>query len=431
MPTYSDMGRVADEQNAILREEAQKKRAELAYSRAAIPKPIQERATLDEADNLVMQRDPLAVAGRIENVVNPDIPITQPVSQSIETGQASIAPISAAVPIEPIQAREMALEPGDKLLSDLDKHQKRIEDSALKDKDDRSKRIGELEAKLAEREKTPFKFDDRSMWEKSSTGQKIALLIGGALSSLTPGSAKTFQDGVQNSIKADLDQQKAKFDERRDSDSSLFAQLHKEYGNQEAAGLAWESIVYKGIAGRLAYQRDIANSAQQKQAADRTHNLAMQEGILKANQANQKADFETSKKSIIGYEGTIPDATQKRNFEDAIVAGASMREQLQILRTITARTGKSLFPESRAEAKSAIGLLMADYKTFKKLGTLDKGVEGLFEKLVQNPTKFLTIDSSSLAMINAFDKSITSGIRKSAEVHGLKPAGINSYVEGQ
>jgi hypothetical protein len=62
-----------------------------------------------------------------------------------------------------------------------------------------------------------FKFDDRSLWEKSSTGQKLLLLVGGFLSSASSEGAKAFRDNVQRSIDTDLALQNKKLDSLKES----------------------------------------------------------------------------------------------------------------------------------------------------------------------------------------------------------------------
>jgi adenine C2-methylase RlmN of 23S rRNA A2503 and tRNA A37 len=138
----------------------------------------------------------------------------------------------------------------------------------------------------------------------------------------------------------------------------------------------------------------------------------------------KKADKASSNK-IDGWEGEIADDVERRNFKEANTAAGSIKSQLQQLRAITAKTGKSFSPSTRADAEAIIAGITADLKEFKKLGTLDKGVESLINKFIQNPTSIFTLDSSSLAKINQFEKYIDTNLQKAAKTHGLRKLGDN------
>lgn len=423
-PIYSDMQRIAEEEK--LKQEAIK--ADFIAKNSAVPKPIAQRATPDEADNLVMQRqvDP-NIAGMVQDVVNPDIPVT-PAPSQISSPVEMVAP-AESTPAAPGMDRGMASEPADKLMGQLDKAQSDREQKFKTQEEERQKRIDNVLTKLDKIEQRgPFKFDDRSLWSKSSTGQKIALMIGGFLSSFSESGSRSFQEGVKGAIERDLALQNKLFDEGKLEKNSLLETLNKELGNKEAANLAWESMIYKGIADKLAYQRDNAQSQQQKLQADRAYQLAIKEYELKKGVAMSKATATASENTIPGYSGQIKDDVQRRKFAEALDASQSIKSQIQNLRKITAQTGKSLNPNAKAEAEAAIGAIMSDLKAFKQLGTLDKGVENLIGKLVQNPTDFFSLDSSSLAKLNSFEKYINDGISRAAKINKLTPTGPESYV---
>lgn len=361
--------------------------------------------------------------------VNPDIPLGQP-EQVIEQVpvQEMIAP--AANPVTDSTQRSIATEPADKLMGELDKAQAGREAKFKTQEDERQKRIDNVLTKLDRIEQRgPFKFDDRSLWAKSSTGQKVALLIGGFLSSLHETGARSFQEGVKSTIERDLALQNKMFDEGKAEKNSLIETLNKELGNRESANLAWESMIYKGISDKLAFQRDNAQSQQQKLQADRAYQLAAREYDLKRNEAMAKATNTAADNTIPGYSGQIKDDVERRKFSEAVQASQSIKEQIQNLRKITAQTGKSVNPKAKADAEVAIGAIMSDLKAFKQLGTLDKGVENLIGKLVQNPTDFFSLDSSSLAKLNSFEKYINGGLEKAAKINKLSPTGPSSYVK--
>lgn len=396
------------------------KNSPLGQSRQASKLAAEEQLASDEANNYVMKREPVVLPPEAEAVVNPEIPITQ-------TTQS--APVTEQVrsPAEVIQPQEtVAVSDGsDKLLGQLDKSQAESEARYKKQEEERASKITDYQNKLdAIEKKGPFKFDDRSIWAKQSTGGKIALLIGGFLSSASPGSADAFRKGIESEVQRDLAVQNKMMENGKEEKNNLLTQLTRELGNKEAAGAAWESRVYKGIADKLAYQRDIAKSAIQQGNADRAYKLAISEYELKRNIALSKASTD----NIPGYSGRITDATERRKFTDALQASQSIKQQLHDLREITKKTGKSFSPETRAKAQFAIGAIMSDLKAFKQLGTLDRGVETLVNKLVQNPTDLFSLDSSSLAKLNQFEKYIDGGLQRAASANKLTPTGIDSYV---
>jgi len=396
----------------------------------------EEQLAADEANNLVMQRDPIALPEEALNVVNPEIPEPQIDATQMQVSKPIQGPSIASVAgggsnlIAPNTSKMEAIvnqqsEGADQLIAEADKfHAKQEEDARNK--------ITRTEEAIAKTKKVvdedyqkvkDFKFDDRSVWSKASTGQKIGLMLGAFFSSLSPDSAKAFRDGVQSSVDRDIDAQKADLATKKDklgaSQSELGKLTARLDGNVDAASDILKARIYHGIAMKADIQAKTANSKLVVENAKAAQSAAYNAAILHQEQAAAKMAVKSEKSTIPGYNGVISDPTERRNFTEAAAVVPEMRKQLDTLRRITAQNGKSFSPTARAEASSAVGTLISKYKTFEKLGTLDAGVERVFEKLVQDPTSFFTLDKSSLAKINSFDRSLTSGLESKAKALGI------------
>lgn len=293
----------------------------------------EEQLAVDEANNLVMQRNAPNLPSEALNVINPDIPVTAdkpPAPQVSPIVQAGPAPASVDTALN-----YSVPDRSDALLSTLDSHQAAAEKRFNKQEEERSNRIGEINVKLSEIEKQPFSFDNRSLWEKSSTGSKIALLIGGFLSSLSPQSAQSFQNGVKTTIENDLAIQKQKLDDQKDNKNSLLGQLNRELGNKEAAGAAWEAMVYKGIADKLGFQAQNAQSKAMKEQAAFARDMAIKEYQFKKEVAISKSS-ESGSTTKLGAE-------EKKRFDAAKESLDAVRSMRDLLFKNGKRTSQNTF----------------------------------------------------------------------------------------
>lgn len=253
------------------------------------------------------------------------------------------------------QADQQASDGSEKLLGQLDKYQAEAETRFNKQEEERAARINETQLKLDAIEKqTPFKFDDRSIWAKQSTGGKIALLIGGFLSAANPGSAEAFRNGVEAEIQRDLAIQNKMMENGKEEKNTLLGKLNRELGNKEAANAAWESRVYKGISDRLAHQRDIAKSDIQRRIAEEGHKIAWAKH-------NLTRDVATSK-SLSGGASKLTTEGRQR-LDNAVLALDSVQRMKQAL-----GNGKNTF--------SLIGdndFTLAQRKYMEGLGRMQSG----------------------------------------------------------
>ena len=161
-----------------------------------------------------------------------------------------------------------------------------------------------------------FKWDNQSIWEKSSTGQKIALAIGGFLSSLTPQGAQAFQNSIDTTMKNDLDQQKAKYMSLKEQGKELqsyYGQLVQKFGSEQAADMAMMSAKMGMIQNKLKITADTAQS--KLVAANALKGLELTDAQMGKYKAEAiKLSAEQKANSIPGYKGSISNESARNKF---------------------------------------------------------------------------------------------------------------------
>lgn len=382
-----------------------------------------------EEENLVMARTAPTPEQLANDLVDPNIPITPP-SQEVSTQTA--APVRApAQGIEtgsiqptmqpPISGADAGF---DKLTGELDAFKKQADEDLKRRQEFADKKSAEVQAELDKINANPVQIDNRSLWAKSSTGQKVLLSLGALLSSLSPNSAKAFQDNIQNTIDTDLKLQMDQLNQQRLDKKSLLSQLTQITGDKDAAASAYKSQVYGILASKLQLTAQKAQSKLQREQSLMTYDLAKQKQQAEYAEFQRKLMEKQDEGTVPGFEGRITDATEARSFKEAVQASKNINASLDELQRISKLPFKSLSPSARSDAESALGQITAELKTFKQLGTLDKGVEALVDKMIQNPTNFFSFDSSNQAKIMNFKKYINDGLARKAETLKLKPIGV-------
>lgn len=393
--------------------------------------PAGEAAPAGVAPAMPMERP---VEEVVADVVDPNIPITPP-TQEITTQTA--APVRAPAQgietgsVQPQQPQLSSADAGfDAIAKQQDQFQKSLEDDFKRREEFAKKKYAEVEGELAKINANPVQIDNRSLWAKSSTGQKVLLSIGALLSSMSPNSAQAFQQNIQKTIDTDLQLQMDAINQQRGDKKSLLAQLQGITGDMDAASAAYKSQVYGVIANKLQLQAQKAQSKIQREQAMMNYNLAAEQRDIEKAKLMQTLAKEQEKGTIPGYKGRILDAIEERNFRDAVQASTSINSALDQLSSISKKPFKSLDPQARADAESALGQITSELKVFKQLGTLDKGVEALVDKMVANPTNFFSFDSSNQAKILNFKKYINDGLRKKEKLLKLERIGVPGSFEG-
>lgn len=188
-----------------------------------------------------------------------------------------------------------------------------------------------------DREVKDFKFDNSSLWDKSSTGQKVVLAISGFLSSLSPQSAKAFQDNVSNIMDKDLEQQKLKYNTMKEKGKELqtfYGQLVSRFGDERTADLMMQKVRLEAIQAKA---RMMADNAQSRVVAANALKVAE---LTDAQIAKYNAEIMSlagkATPQVVGekYVGNIKDETQRREFATKQIAtktaGSSIDQLVQL-----------------------------------------------------------------------------------------------------
>lgn len=196
------------------------------------------------------------------------------VPQAEVTTEADIAPqekfVPQAQPVQPVVQQQptqidvsgirnvanQEAQGAEKIIQQADIEASALQKKAEAEQKQLEEQITKEESVLAEEnEKVKnFKFDDRSLWSKSSTGQKLMLLVGGFLSSMNNQSAAAFRDNVQKTIDQDLALQNKQLDELKDQTKmreSLLGQLRMRLGDKDKANLAYQNLIYSKMGAQL------------------------------------------------------------------------------------------------------------------------------------------------------------------------------------
>lgn len=271
------------------------------------------------------------------------------------------------------------------------------------------------------------KLDQRRWWNEKSTGDKVLTMVGLALSAVSPTSFQNAMGAIDKTIERDINAQKADIENGRyklQDVKTLYGENMRRFGDQRVA-----------MAATRMMNADVIKNQLNSQLAGVKGDLAKANGLKMLGQVEQYKQKqtleiakllkdqakETRELGVPGYKGNAPDSTSARSFRESVVASQVIKEKISVLRDLSKKTGRSISPEAKASAESAIGAIMTNLKGMENLGTLDKGVENLVEKYVNNPTEFFSTSSGSLKKLEEFEKTIESGLSKKAKVLGLDP----------
>lgn len=293
---------------------------ESALTPEALAKMEQEKLALEapvtrQPTSLPPSKSPIPSAKYVQQ---------QPAQQEVSPIQPSGLQAPETAGIENLAKQES--HGAEELIRKADIESSAIQKKQLKETEDIQNRITSTEEVLADKDQKikDFKFDDRSLWEKSSTGQKILLLVGGFLSSASSEGAKAFRDNVQRSIDTDLALQNKKLDSLKESkkmSESLLGQLRIQLGDREKANMAYQSLIYQKLGAQLD-----ANSSRFKSS------IMAQNAKLGAQEAFNKAQIEREKLISKSAQPKKQGAEVKKRIEDtksALDAVVLMRQALE------------------------------------------------------------------------------------------------------
>ena len=238
--------------NAERNEAQNKTQAELAAlglkPSVAQPMPVSMPQT-QVSDSDVVSRGGVAIPGEMQGKEL----ATQPVAPTNSYKQLIMSGVNAQD-----AASQKSLDATDQIMKQYEMNQARLQQSRFDAENELNKKISEIDQKQKD-----FTWDNRSLWEKSSTGQKVMIAITGFLSSLSPQGAKTFQDTVSNTMARDLAQQKERYNllkEQKKDYQSLYGDLVKRFGDEDMASLQLTNMQLNAVSNRLKVLSEMSQS---------------------------------------------------------------------------------------------------------------------------------------------------------------------------
>lgn len=358
-------------------------------------------------------------------------PSGAPISRSKPTVESpspviseSQAPDISGLTAESDQATKQFLA-GDELNAEMEQQRKDVESmkSQIIEK--------ENEFKKTQDEVANFKWDNSSLWDKSSTGQKIALLIGGALSSVSPSSAQAFQKSVESALDKDMAQQKLKYDSIKDKGKSAenhLGQLIQRLGSEENGLLALRGQQIQIIQNKLKAAQDNAQSKIVAMNAQKNwESLEIEKGKLAIQlQESLKKNAGDIKNISMGpYKGYVGDEVSAREFRKKYNAVETANQTISDLKNLT-KQGASISPEARAQAQSKLAVLVQQSKDILGTGVLSDSEREAVLNAIGDPTSIFSLKSSTLAKLQSFQKQLNQMVQQDAKSLGLyKEIGVN------
>lgn len=302
-----------------------------------------------------------------------------------------------------------------------------------KDEADRQQRenvaLTDIRKKIEDTDKevANFKWDNKSVWEKSNTGQKVALAIGGFLSSLTPKSAEAFQNSIDTTMKNDLEQQKASYlslKEKGKDMQSYYGQLVQKFGSEQAADMAMMSAKMQMIQNKLKVTADTAQS--KLVAANALSGLELVKSQKMKYEAEAMKLAKTQQASSIpGYSGTISNPAILKDIQERSAAKDVAIQSLGQLKDLVKEGARlplskqsALYDDTRKKLAADVAKAMAGgkYSDFEYETALDLIPEkyGMF-----NEDRIKSLESRLTKEVDAYAK--TAGLKKAgSEIGRLK-----------
>ena len=214
----------------------------------AQPMPVSMPQT-QVSDSDVVSRGGVAIPGEMQGKEL----TTQPAAPTNSYKQLIMSGVNAQD-----AASQKSLDATDQIMKQYEMNQARLQQSRFDAENELNKKISEIDQKQKD-----FTWDNRSLWEKSSTGQKVMIAITGFLSSLSQQGAKTFQDTVSNTMARDLAQQKERYNllkEQKKDYQSLYGDLVKRFGDEDMASLQLTNMQLNAVSNRLKVLSEMSQS---------------------------------------------------------------------------------------------------------------------------------------------------------------------------
>jgi len=394
----------------------------------------------DEANNLVMQREAPSLPAEAQALVSPQAqsidrqpadlssqavtrqPIEKPVTafpQAQDSGSAAEALIMSGLK-QGQDAASQSIGATDALMAKYEQ-----DEVARKQREDQALSEARKKIEDTDKEVSGFKWDNKSVWEKSSTGQKVALAIGGFLSSINSKSAEAFQNSIQTTLQNDLDQQKANYlslKEKGKELQSYYGQLVQKFGSEQAADMAMMSAKMQMIQNKLKVTADTAQSKLVAANALKGFELTdAQTGKYKAEAI--KLATEQQANVIPGYQNTIADKAKRNKFEETLAQKKTLDFTLNDLDKLVSGSGEAIpFTEKSDRANQLVQDAQLQMKEIKKLGVLSGDDAKRLDDYISAPSIFKS-DARMKAQIAGMKDLANKALKAQEYSLGLKPIG--------
>jgi hypothetical protein len=288
--------------------------------------------------------------------------------------------------------------------------------------------LAEVRKKIEDTDKevANFKWDNKSVWEKSSTGQKVALAIGGFLSSLSEKSADAFQGAIESSLQQDLQQQKESYKALKEKGSaaqSYYGQLLNKFGSEQAADAAMMGAKMQMIQNKLKVTADTAQS--KLVAANALKGIELtdaQLGKYKAEAA--KLATEQQANGIPGFSGQVKDPAALRELQTRVAAKASAENQIKSLEGLLEQGAKAPLTTNKKLAEQTRDALAADLAKAMFGRSSDAELE-IAKNLIPDVTSFMQPKAIDKKLLQNLKTKLNTDVGSYAKAVGLTPVGAN------
>lgn len=251
------------------------------------------------------------------------------------------------------------------------------------------------------------KIDPSRLWNNMSTGNKILAAISvalGGLGSGLSGKENMAMAVINKATEQDIDAQKSELGKNH----TLLSENVRRYGDlntaTQATMLQMNAITQAKIAQAAARSGSAQAQAQAKmllgdlemQGAQIKEQLAQKQALAKGIGNVSDAQFQSLPKDVreravkIGGKYALAiDADSAKEAREVVGTNESMMSNLRRLMEIRKKYGSESVPGPvKAEMQTIAESLKVNYIKANKLGTLDKGVERVLDKVVSDPTSY-------------------------------------------
>lgn len=317
----------------------------------------------------------------------------------------------------------------DKSLQATDLLMKEYELGLQKKAQNEADALQEVRKKIQETEEQAknFQWDNRSIWEKSTTSQKIGLAIAGFLSSLSDQGSKSFQDAITSSMNRDLDQQKERYNllKQQNKDyQSYYGDLVKKFGDEKTADYQMMNLKLGMINNKLKVMSETAQS--KLVAAKALQGIDLVNSEIAKNQAAMIASMTAKKQDTVpGYVNTIQDKTERAKFQQALSGKYTLDATLGELETLVKGTGEAIpFSTKNIKAKQLVQDAQLQMKEIKKLGVLSGDDSKRLDDYISAPSLFKS-DALMIEQIKGMRDLANKAIGGMEKAYGLQKQGSN------